>query len=210
MNIIRNGGFESGTLRPGWRQTPGTAPLDGGVTDAVDCIGNYCLELRGADFVEQTFFMASTTGDLTFRARVEDEATTGPVSVRIEYLDGSISPHLLTQDLSDSWKEFRFPVNDSEYLSKIEFGAGETTAVYIDDVYLEGVRIYPASIEEPLYQRNVALRRVLYPYDSPWFMMQLDTLEKQMQFKYNSTIEDRLMQIETQLAKLTSMLPTKP
>jgi hypothetical protein len=203
MNIITNGGFESGMLSPGWRQTPGSATLDGGVTDTTSHTGNYCLELGALDFVEQTFFIARATGDLTFRAKAASAANPGPFYVRIEYRDGSESLNFLT--LSMNWEEFSYSVDNSKLLSRIQFGTGEREVVYIDNVYLDGFKTYPAAIDFR-YPRNIAHRGFLYPYDSPWSMLQPEMLEEQGIFEYATAMEDRLAQIENRLTELTSML----
>src|SRR5690348_17591179 len=92
IQLIPNRGFESGHLSPGWRQTPGSAPLDGGVTDTTSHAGSYCLMLRSMDFVEHSFagMIAKATGDLSFKPKAASEIGAGPFSVRIEYTDGTV------------------------------------------------------------------------------------------------------------------------
>jgi hypothetical protein len=88
MQLIRNGGFETGALLPGWRQTPGSATLDGGVTDRVSHAGSYSLELRAMDFVEQSYVgsLNFATGPLELFARAASRSSAGPflsgVSIR--------------------------------------------------------------------------------------------------------------------------------
>lgn len=212
MNIIKNAGFESGRLSSGWRQTPGSATLDGGVTDATSHSGDYCLELRAIDFVEQAFFIAQATGNLSFYAKVESVVTAGPFYVRIEYMDGSENTHFVRP--STRWDEFSYWVDDSKRLSRIQFGTGETGSVYIDDVYLDGSRRDPFIPEF----RDPRLDDLLgfpfhwpfpwrgHPFYPRWFMSPPEMMEEQAMFEYGSVMEDRLAQLETQLTELTAML----
>jgi len=141
VQLIRNGGFESGTLLPGWRQTPGSAVFDGGVTDATSASGSYCLELRSMDFVEQTFttVVARATGPLTFRIRTASALTAGPVFVRVEYTDGTAEVPFLGS-VTTRWAAKSFDVDGVKRLKRIQFGTGETGAIYVDDVSLVGSR----------------------------------------------------------------------
>ena len=141
VQLIQNGGFESGTLRPGWRQTPGSAALYGCVTDAVRSSGSYCLELRGMDFVEQTFtaVVARATGPLTFRIKAASALAAGPFFVRIEYTDGTADVPFLGS-VTTRWTSKSFTVDGVKRLKRIQFGTGETDSVYVDDVSLVGSR----------------------------------------------------------------------
>jgi hypothetical protein len=141
VQLIRNGGFESGALLPGWRQTPGSAALDGGVTDAVRASGSYSLELRSMDFVEQMFttVRAYATGPLTFRVKTASALTAGPFFVRIEYTDGSANVPFLGS-VPTRWTAKSFSVDGAKRLKRIQFGTGETGSVYVDDVSLVGSR----------------------------------------------------------------------
>ncbi len=138
VNIIKNGGFESGSLAPGWRQTPGSAQFDGGVVAGQGYGGNYSLVMRGMDFVEQVLPFARADGDLMFYAKSESEIYAGPFYVRVVYLDGSETLEFIS--LSQNWKHYKIPVSKSKLISKIQFGTGETGAVYIDIVTLMGRR----------------------------------------------------------------------
>lgn len=141
VQLIRNGGFESGALLPGWRQTPGSAAFDGGVTDAARASGSYSLELRSMDFVEQTFttVLAYATGPLTFRIRNAAAAVAGPFFVRIEYTNGTADVPFLGS-VTTRWTTKSFTVDGVKRLKRIQFGTGETGSVYVDDVSLEGSR----------------------------------------------------------------------
>ena len=165
MNVIRNAGFESGGLSSGWRQTPGSATLDGGVTDATSHSGGYCLELRAIDFVEQAFFIAQATGNLSFYARVESTVSAGPFYVRIEYMDGSEHMHFVRP--STRWDEYTYWVDDSKRLSRIQFGTGETGSIYIDDAYLDGSRrdLYIPEFRDPWLDDLIGLP---FRWPFPW------------------------------------------
>lgn len=141
IQLISNRGFESGHLAPGWRQTPGSAALEGGVTDTVCHAGTYSLMLRSMDFVEQPFLstICRATGELTFYAKAASDIGAGPFSVRIEYADGSVDTPLIGA-LTTHWTQKRVAVNKTKQLRKVVFGTGETDAVYIDDVSLVGSR----------------------------------------------------------------------
>jgi len=139
VQLIRNGGFETGTLLPGWRQTPGSAAFDGSVTDTTSASGSYCLELRSMDFVEQTFtaVVARATGPLTFRIKAASALTAGPFFVRVEYTDGTAEVPFLGSART-RWTAKSFSVDGVKRLKRIQFGTGETGPLYVDDVSLVG------------------------------------------------------------------------
>jgi hypothetical protein len=148
VQLIRNGGFETGSLVPGWRQTPGSAAFDGSVTDARHHSGSYCLELRAMDFVEQTFpfVIAHATGPLTFWVKAESATEPGPFFVRVEYTDGTEETPLLGS-VSTRWELTSLTVDTTKRLKKIVFGTGESGSILVDDVSLMGTRRMLMGIE---------------------------------------------------------------
>ena len=142
MELIRNGGFETGTLLPGWRQTPGSATLDGGVTDRVNHSGGYSLELRAMDFVEQSYVgsLNFATGPLSLYAKAASRTSAGPFFVKLYYSDGTEEVPFFGS-LTTSWQNLSYPVDGEKNLRRIQFGTGEGGSIYIDDVSLQGRRI---------------------------------------------------------------------
>ncbi len=138
VNIVKNGGFESGKLAPGWIQTPGSAKLDAEVVSDEKYSGNYSLKMGSMDFIEQNFFPTKAKGNLSFRAKVQSAVTAGPFYVRIVYRDNTETVHFVS--LSEEWELYKVPVNSSKFLAKIQFGTGETGPLYIDDVTLDGTK----------------------------------------------------------------------
>lgn len=208
LNIIRNGRFESGALSPGWRQTPGSATLDGGVTNTTSYSGRSCLELRGLDFVEQVFSFAKATGDLTLYAKVESEVRSGPIYLRIEYFGGEENVHFLRP--SESWTEFTFEVDHSLYLRKIQFATGETGPVYFDNVSLRGSRANPYAIYRHWLERSSpSFPWVPRPFYQEFPALPGGMMGEEMMFENLMAMEDRLTKIEDQLTKLSSVFSMK-
>lgn len=140
VQIIVNGGFETGALRP-WRKTPGTPPLGGGIVDAVSRSGSYSLELQAMNYVEQSFagVIAHATGPLTFWTKAASALMVGPFFVNVSYHDGTVAPGVLVSP-DDRWKKITVPVEKSKRLQRIQFAVGESGSIYIDDVSLVGSR----------------------------------------------------------------------
>ena len=203
MELIRNGNFETGVLLPGWRQTPGSATLDGGVTDSVSHGGTYSLELRGMDFVEQYYSgsLNFATGPLTFYAKVVSEIEAGPFSVRIVYSDGTEEVPFFGS-LTTSWQYFSFPVDGEKNLRRIQFGTGEGGSIYIDDVSLQGKWI-------PLMQASLWwwLANANEPPRAQFGGSAFGAIEEMMQ-AYGS-IDARLAELEARVAPLLAKQPPK-
>ncbi len=197
MELITNGGFESGTLSPGWSAGP---PFEGTVTDEMHRNGRYCLKMQSLDAVQQTFWCAFATGSLRFWARTEGLA--GGFLVRIEYDDDSefrtaVSTFVETR----SWREIVVPVDHSKYLRKIQFLTSETVPIYIDDVSLDGV-CFPRL---PLSARQALSRIDRLPLNSHTQLL-LDIWHAQEMGSSGSAMEARLQNIETQLSRLEELL----
>jgi hypothetical protein len=139
IQLISNGGFETGRLTPGWRQVPGSATFDGAVTDTTPHRGTYSLRLGAMDFIEQSFvgLAARATGALSFYAKAASALEAGPFFVRIEYADGTKETPFYGS-LTDRWQLMRYPVDPAKTLKKIVFGTGESGDVYVDDVSMVG------------------------------------------------------------------------
>ncbi len=144
VQIIVNGGFETGTLRPGWRKTPGSAQLDGGVTEVMSHSGIHCLELRAMDFVEQSFagVVARASGPLIFWARAASVFEVGPFHVNVSYHDGTSDPGFPVTP-TDRWQKFSIRVDTTRRLKRIQFAVGESGSLFVDDVSLSGSRKLP-------------------------------------------------------------------
>ena len=198
MSIIVNGGFESGTLSPGWQQTPGSAVLDGGVTNATSCSGDYCLELKSMDFVEQVLFLKKGTSELSFQTKVETLISAGPCYLTVVYADGTETTNGPLPS-SIKWQKVSYPVDPCKCISKIRFGTGETVSRYIDDVYLEGEFCLSAVRRDmPDWMRDYFLSR----------MMEWGSLDGSFSLRGNKeyimALEDRLVYLENQMASLLS------
>ena len=196
MSIIVNGGFESGALSPGWRQTPGSAVLDGGVTNATSYSGDYCLELKGMDFVEQVLFFKKGTSDLSFQTKIDNIIGGGPSYVTIVYADGTATTHGPIPS-STKWQKVNYPVDTDKCISIIRFSAGETAPRYIDDVSLEGERCF-FSIRKEIPD---FLRELILSWEKSMGYGHLSLKEEK---EYIMALEDRLFYLEKQLTSLLS------
>lgn len=162
VQVIINGGFETGALRPGWRKTPGSASLEGGVTDTMSHTGSCCLELRAMDYVEQSFsgVTASASGPLTFWTKAASVIEVGPFYVNVTYHDGTSEPGVLVSP-TDRWRKISVPVVKGRRLKRIQFALGESGSIYVDDVSLAGSRrvALPAVATASTVKRAAAERR---------------------------------------------------
>lgn len=200
MELIRNGGFETGTLRPGWRQTPGSAALDGGVTDRVNHSGSYSLELRAMDFVEQ-YYVGSlnfATGPLSFFARAASRTSAGPFYVKLVYSDGTEETPFFGS-LTTTWQNLSFPVDGDKNLRRIQFGTGEGGSIYVDDVSLQGRRIPLMMLShETLIGAAGATPRSAAP--AQWIEEVIEAC---------GAIDERLAELETRVGPLLAKRPSK-
>lgn len=133
---IRNGGFESGALAPGW-QLAGAVPFDGGVTDSQAHSGTYSIELRQADFIEQLFAPATVTyGTLTLWLMSGTAFCQGEIVLSVEFADAPTRLLLLNPYCTPQWTEVSFELGSAD-VTKVYLGSLDER-VFIDDVSLKG------------------------------------------------------------------------
>lgn len=148
MELIQNGGFETGKLDEGWRQLPGSAVLDGGVTDKKSHSGTYSLLLGPYDFVEYSFqpkawpWPYQYASKLSFFALKGSQAPGGLLSIRIEYSWGKMET-LECDPIEEEWKGFEYSLDEKERILGVTFMSRSVSAdgpaeFYVDDVSLQG------------------------------------------------------------------------
>lgn len=196
FQMIINGGFESGALEPGWRQVPGSAQLDGGVTTIQAHSGSYSLELRGYDFVEQRYSGVRATGDLTFWLLRPSSLIKGDLFLTAEYSDASYDSMALTSYASDSWTEVSVAINHSKCLIGIRFNTVNAEAYFIDDISLQGLLADHPHL--PDFPQSVYLPPVW-----PNFPQSVYLPPSYFQLVPSQTIENRLVHIENILNQLS-------
>lgn len=139
MSAFRNGGFESGRLRP-W-ELLGPARVSG-LTSRVSRSGRYCLRLGnrdpllgGIDSVAQRFD-PDGVGALHLWVLSSEPLFAGPLVVELRYADGTSEVRPIPGHGLRGWEHVRVRVKRSRRLGEIRFSLGESSAYYIDDVVL--------------------------------------------------------------------------
>lgn len=148
VELILNGGFETGKLDEGWRQLPGSAVLDGEVTDKKSHSGKYSLLLGPYDFVEYSFEPRTWpspykyASKLSFYALKGKEAPGGQLSIRIEYGWG-IKKILECDPVEEEWTRFDYSLTETERIVGLTFISRSISEdgpaeFYVDDVSVQG------------------------------------------------------------------------